>query len=400
MKTYITIIIAIIFSISLVGCESNKNQSVQDTTLPKGPTVLPKETTSKETTSNEATNIITVPAESDIESLLSGGTFNPDTFASKIKGGFYASGNHLFVLSDQLYLYNTEADEIISSVSAEQSQFTVKCFNNGYLTSGFENGELTCILYDDMLQEKQRLILSKEVADDFIFVDATAISPDGKQVAFAGLRGVYLYDVETKSTDILFDFESDAGINHNKITIMEHLAFISDGKSIIYTGLGNTIPMIEGEEGFSIYGYISVDGISQKLIKKDSYGIESLSFFGNTLILPQSFTKADGTLLIVDTITGNERLIHFDSSREGKDGVFSSSQGEYVATAILSNDMTIHIYNTNTGELLHTETIPDNGQDYFYRIPQILILDESRTCIVFMGRTIDNVETLTTVFQF
>ena len=285
-------------------------------------------------------------------------------------------------------------------MSAEQSQFTVKCFNNGYLTSGFENGELTCILYDDMLQEKQRLILSKEVADDFIFVDATAISPDGKQVAFAGLRGVYLYDVETKSTDILFDFESDAGINHNKITIMEHLAFISDGKSIIYTGLGNTIPMIEGEEGFSIYGYISVDGISQKLIKKDSYGIESLSFFGNTLILPQSFTKADGTLLIVDTITGNERLIHFDSSREGKDGVFSSSQGEYVATAILSNDMTIHIYNTNTGELLHTETIPDNGQDYFYRIPQILILDESRTCIVFMGRTIDNVETLTTVFQF
>lgn len=395
MKTYIKIYMTLVLSLSLVGCGANNNQPGPDTALPESPTVQAEEAPSRESTS-----VVTSPTEPGTESVLSGGTFNSDTFSAKIQGGFYASGNRLFVLSDQLYLYNTETDEIISSVSAEQEQFTLKSFNNGYLMTGFENGGLTCILYDDMLQEKQRLILSDEVADDFIFTDATAISPDGKQVAFAGIRGLYLYNMEKKSIDSLLDFESDTGINYNKIALMTHLAFTIDGKRIIYSGQGNTIPMIDGEEGFSIYGYISVDGNSQKLIKKESYEIESLSVFGNTLILPKSFMKADGTLLIADVITENERLIHFDATREGKDGVFCSSQGEYIATATLGNDLTIRIYSTSTGELLHTEVIPDNGQDYFYRIPQVLILDGSHTCIVLMGQTMDQVETLATVFEF
>lgn len=395
MKTYITIFITLVLSLTLAGCGANKNQPAPDTKLPESPGIQVTEMPSA-----ESTNKVTIPAESDTETIFSGETFNPDTFSSKIKGSFYASGNRLFVLSDQLYLYNTETDEIISSVSVEQSQFTVKSYDNGYLMTVYENGGLTCILYDDMLQEKQRLILSEVVTDNFIFPDATAISPDGKQVAFAGIRGLYLYDVEKKSTNTLLNFESDTGINNNKIALMNHLVFTTDGESIIYAGLGNSIPMIDGEESFSIYGYISVDGNSQKLIKKDLYKIESLSVFGNTLILPQSFEKADGTILIADVITGKERLIRFDDTREGKDGVFCSSQGKYIATATLGKGMTIRIYSTNTGELLHTQTISNNGQDYFYRIPQILILDGSRTCIVMMGQSIDDIETLTTVFKF
>lgn len=396
MKTYMTIFAALVLSLSLVGCGANKNQPVPDTKLPESPSVQ-----ATEMPSEESENAGTITTETDTESAISEATFNPNTFSSKIKGSFYASENRLFVLSDQLYLYNTKTDEIISSVSVEQSQFIVKSFDNGYLMTGFENGGLTCILYDDMLQEKQRFILSEVVTtDDFIFPDATAISPDGKQIAFAGIRGLYLYNVEKKSTDTLLEFESDTGINNNKIAVMDHLVFTTDGKSVIYAGLGNTIPMIDGEESFSIYGYISVDGKSQKLIKKDSYKIDNLSVFGNILIMPQSFERADGTLLIADVITGNERLLRFDATREGKDGVFCSSQGEYIATATLGKGMTIRIYSTSTGELLHTETIKDNGQDYFYRIPQILILDESRTCIVLMGQSMDDMESMTTVFKF
>lgn len=395
MKSYISILTILVLSLTLVACRANKNQAAPDTELSVSPGIQ-----ATEMPSEEMSNTVTNPAEPDAESALSGETFNPDTFSSKIKGSFYASENHLLVLSDQLYLYNTETDEIISSVSMDQSQFTIKSFNNGYLITVFDNSGLTCILYDDMLQEKQRLILSEVVTDDFISPYATTISPDGKLIAFAGIRGLYLYDVEKKSTNTLLNFESDTGINNNKIALMSHLTFTTDGNNIIYAGLGNTIPMIDGEESFSIYGYISVDGNSQKLIKKDLYKIESLSVFGSTLILPQSFEKADGTILIADVITGKERLIRFDDTREGKDGVFCSSQGEYIATATLGKGMTIRIYSTNTGELLHTQTIPDNGQDYFYRIPQILILDGSRTCIVMMGQSIDNVETLTTVFKF
>lgn len=395
IKSHITIFFILTLLSSLAGCENNKNKSISDAIMSDRPSDQTVGTLSK-----EEDNLVTNFTQSDMQSVYSGGIFNPDSFASKIKRGFYANGNHLLVLSNQLHLYNTETDEIISSISLEQSEFTVKSFDNGYLTIGFENNELSCNLYDETLQKIQYVMLSNLITDYFISPDAIAISPNGKQIAFAGIKGLYIYDIESESTNTLLNFESDTAINGNRITLINHLAFAADSESIIYAGLGNTIPMIDGEESFSIYGAISVDGNTKKIIKKDSYEIESLYVYGDTLVLPQSFEKSDGTLLIADTAVTRERMIHFNGDREGKDGVFCSSQGEYIATATLGEGMTIRIYSTSNGQLVHTEFIPDNGEEYFYRVPQVLLLDGSRTCIVLMGQSIDDTETLTTVFEF
>ena len=50
--------------------------------------------------------------------------------------------------------------------------------------------------------------------------------------------------------------------------------------------------------------------------------------------------------------------------------------------------------------MIHTETVQDSNSAYFLRIPQILILDESGTCIVVLGRGIDEVSTMITTFGF
>ncbi len=72
-----------------------------------------------------------------------------------------------------------------------------------------------------------------------------------------------------------------------------------------------------------------------------------------------------------------------------------------MATAILEeSSVTINIYDTASGKSIHTETVQDSNSTYFLRVPQILILDESGTCIVVLGRGIDEVNTLITTFGF
>ena len=122
---------------------------------------------------------------------------------------------------------------------------------------------------------------------------------------------------------------------------------------------------------------------------------------GKLLIMPQSFDKNNGTLLMLDTVSNTERTMSFSSRSEGKDGVYCSGQGKYVATAILEeSSVTINIYDTASGKSIHTETVQDSNSTYFLRVPQILILDESGTCIVVLGRGIDEVSTLITTFGF
>ena len=104
---------------------------------------------------------------------------------------------------------------------------------------------------------------------------------------------------------------------------------------------------------------------------------------------------------MLDTISKTEKTMSFSSRSEGKDGVYCSGQGKYVAAAVLEeSSVTINIYDTTSGKSIHTETVQDSNSAYFMRITQILILDESGTCIVVLGRGIDEVSTLITTFSF
>lgn len=104
---------------------------------------------------------------------------------------------------------------------------------------------------------------------------------------------------------------------------------------------------------------------------------------------------------MLDTASNTEKTMSFSSRGEGKDGVYCSGQGKYVAASVLGeNSVTINIYDTASGKNIHTETVQNGNGTYFLRIPQILILDETGTCIVLLGRGIDEVSTLITTFGF
>ena len=171
-----------------------------------------------------------------------------------------------------------------------------------------------------------------------------------------------------------------------QIVTMDSLTFTGNN-TLVYVGMATDTSI--GGDGVSVYGTVSTDSANLTITKKGDYKVDTEE------------VQKDGTPAELDTISNTEKTMSFSSRSEGKDGVYCSGQGKYVATAILEeSSVTINIYDTASGKKIHTETVQDSNSTYFLRIPQILILDESGTCIVVLGRGIDEVSTLITTFNF
>ena len=128
--------------------------------------------------------------------------------------------------------------------------------------------------------------------------------------------------------------------------------------------------------------------------------MEEIQSSVSRLFFPQTFTQADGTLLWVDRATGSANTLSFSASGEGKDGVYGSEQGNYVATAVLDGSLTVRVYDVASGALVATEVIENSDPTYFYRIPRIYLLDGAKTAVVVLGGSIDELDTLVSTFEF
>ena len=214
------------------------------------------------------------------------------------------------------------------------------------------------------------------------------------------MRGLYLYDLESGSLTTLLDVTQNAGTASISVSMLNGVAFAQDNSQIVFFGNGNSIPAVDDEEGFSIHGSIAVDGSGLKLTKPSDYEMEEMQSSVSRLFFLQTFTQTDGTLLWVDRATGNANTLSFSASSEGKDGVYGSEQGNYVATAVLGSDLTVRVYDVVSGELVTTEVIEDSDSTYFNRIPRIYLLDETKTAVVVLGGSISEIDTLVSTFEF
>ncbi len=319
----------------------------------------------------------------------------------------------IIVAADKLYLYDTQKNENMASADISLEDLYVQTYPDGYFvvgqgSSGGSNGSfvasqnsdgITGYLLNKDFSIENTISFSGLLSDDFVLGTAdVAISQDGKQIAFGGLKGLYLYNTANGESSTILDYSEDGVANNMQIMTIDSLAFTEDN-TLIYAGTGANSS--NGGDGVSIYGTVSVDNGKLVITRKADYEVEEMQKGGDLLILPQSFDKNNGTLLMIDTTSNAEKMITFSSGSEGKDGVFCSQQGRYVATSILEgNSVTITIYDTASGKAVHTETVEDSNGTYFLRIPQILILDGSNTCIVVLGRGISDVDTLITTFGF
>ena len=370
-----------------------------------------------ENTGNESSNInvINLQDNGTDKNMMAVSSFKDSAFSGKVSGCYYAGGSRIIVAADKLYLCDTGKGETIASADISMEDLCVQTFTDGYFVVGqgkagggsngsfatSESGGINGYILNKDFAIQDTISFSGLLSDDFIVqITGIAVSQDGKQVAFGGLSGLYLYDISSQKVRTILNYSEKGTVGNMQIVTMDSLTFTGNN-TLVYVGMATDTSI--GGEGVSVYGTVSTDSANLTITKKGDYKVdtEEVQKGGNLLFMPQSFDKNNGTLLMLDTISNTEKTMSFSSRSEGKDGVYCSGQGKYVATAILKkNSVTINIYDTTSGKKIHTETVQDSNSTYFMRIPQILILDESGTCIVVLGRGIDEVSTLITTFSF
>ena len=358
-----------------------------------------------ENTGNESSNINVIDLQDNgtDKNMMAVSSFKDSAFSGKVSGCYYAGGSRIIVAADQLYLCDTGKGETIASADISMEDLCVQTFTDGYFVvgQGQADGGINGYILNKDFAIQDTISFSGLLSDDFIVqITGIAVSQDGKQVAFGGLSGLYLYDISSRKVRTILNYSEEGTAGNMQIVTMDSLTFTGNN-TLVYVGMATDTSI--GGEGVSVYGTVSTDSANLTITKKGDYKVdtEEVQKGGNLLIMPQSFEKNNGTLLMLDTISNTEKTMSFSSRSEGKDGVYCSGQGKYVATAILEeSSVTINIYDTTSGKKIHTETVQDSNSTYFLRIPQILILDESSTCIVVLGRGIDEVSTLITTFSF
>ena len=386
MKKTLCITLSLLFTLALSAC---------------GKADSPTPTVSGSNSSN--TPVVSVPnAGSQQEQSPSSCTFDPALFGGKLQSCAYAGNGTLLVLADKLYLYDTGAATVLADTEAPLRDFEAQAIDGGYVLSGMGDSGMMSYIYDSSLSLKKEIAVNELLQGDFVVSETggVAASIDGKKLAFAAMGGLYLYDLESGSLTTLLNVAQNAGTASIGISMLNGAAFAQDNSQIVFCGSGNSIPAVDGEDGFSIYGSIAVDGSNLKLTKPSAYEMEEIQSSASRLFFPQTFTQADGTLFWIDRVTGSTNMLSFSTSGEGKDGVYGSEQGNYVATAVLGSNLTVRVYDVASGALVATEVIENSDPTYFYRIPRIYLLDGAKTAVVVLGGSISEVDTLVSVFEF
>ncbi len=328
--------------------------------------------------------------------------FDLTLFGGKLQSCAYAGNGTLFVLADKLYLYDTGTSSVLATTEAPLRDFEAQAVDGGCVLSGMGDSGMMAYIYDSSLSLNREIAVDELLQGDFVISETggVAASTDGKKLAFAALGGLYLYDLESGSLTTLLDVAQNAGTAGIRVSMLNGAAFAQDNSQIMFYGSGSSIPAADGEEDFSIYGSIAVDGSGLKLTKPSGYEMEEMQSSVSRLFFPQAFTRADGTLLWVDRATGGANTLSFSAGGEGKDGVYGSEQGNYVATAVLGSNLTVRVYDVASGALVATEVIENSDPTYFYRIPRIYLLDGAKTAVVVLGGSIDELDTLVSTFEF
>ena len=384
MKKTFCVTLALIFTLALSACGKTDAPAVSGSTPSDTP-------------------VVSAPApDGQPGQSLSSCTFDPTLFGGKLQSCAYAGNGTLFVLADKLYLYDTGTSTVLATAEAPLRDFEAQAIDGGYVLSGMGDSGMMAYIYDSSLSLNKEIAVDELLQGDFVISETggVAASTDGKKLAFAALGGLYLYDLESGSLTILLDVAQNAKTASISISMLNGAAFAQDNSQIVFYGSGNSIPAVDGEDGFSIYGSIAVDGSNMKLTKPSAYEMEEIQSSASRLFFPQTFTQADGTLFWIDRVTGSTNTLSFSTSGEGKDGVYGSEQGNYVATAVLDGSLTVRVYDVASGALVATEVIENSDPTYFYRIPRIYLLDGAKTAVVVLGGSISEIDTLVSTFTF
>lgn len=344
----------------------------------------------------------------------------------KVTDVFYGKDFQLLIqVGKRLYAYDVKNKKVEgeTDISGYEEGFSVQRYEEGYVLIGKEvsesssqNGGMVIsdgkedawkwktVFYDFDLKKKREILLSDIFGKKLENFDGDniAVSHDGKKIAVIGENEhIYLYCSGQKKVRKIWKGGKKVTVDGIETKLgFYKIAFAADDSSIIYMGASFSETETE-EEGIPAWGMLSLSGEVQTLARDASYHPEEMYVYPESIVLPEEFEHTSGRLLKTDMKNGKKIFMPFSDKKEGKDGVYVSSGGRYFATACLEKQqVVVRVYDMEKGTLLGEKTLEDKKEEYFYRCPLLFILDDSRSCIVFMGAGIEEVKTKVEQFTF
>lgn len=164
------------------------------------------------------------------------------------------------------------------------------------------------------------------------------------------------------------------------------------GNSRIAFG-GAYLPSGAPESTYS-YGTVNTDGSNLEIhIPQGFHAGELTGATESFVLIGQDMRAASGQLLL-HPFGENEKTIKLSTAREGDMSYFSEN-GEYFATSVNGEMLTVRIYEMATGSLLAETSISPEDKALISRVPDVRILEGLRTAIVIYGQHVDTqIETI------
>lgn len=426
LKIYRLYLIGLICLGCLAGC--GKNDSFEGPGLKSADPAEDTEEQRKDTDSS-------VPPQEDI----SGSLFDSSKFAGEITSVKYAGPGRLLVCADHLSLYDAQTDQIVGEYrfseegvqlgdfyalsdgyalfgefsentagSAEavpegesgSAEYAAQDFATGMVeVTGNEEG-LRCWIFDRQLGLQRSIDLHgllREQGYDENEMSA-AISKDGTQIAICGIRRLYVYDVEKNTFRVLLDVDSGTESKGLRYISASKVRFTgregsssSDAEGLIFTGIA--IP--EGRsDSVPIYGTVNPDGSGLNCRTVSGYALsDEIIAYENEIWFPEDFQYAAGRLMVTDRTGQVIRTVDLEGEDTGKDGIFGSDTGKYIATAGIPGDINewdggwrVRIYDAESGKIVWEQSVGTDTSAYSGLSCRVRILDGPRECIVICGR--------------
>lgn len=333
--------------------------------------------------------------------------FNSEYAKGKINNVFSANDDKVLVWADKLYQYNLQNGKITAETSInDRKEINCIAIQNGYAVFGREQGAgnkgpvYSCSIYDESLKEVEKIPLNKIINNDLLIsTDLAAITEDGKKLAVSGMGGLYIYDRKAAKTTEIIDFDSDNAVGRKGIVTIEKIDFMDNGRKIAFKAQSFDVPAKADSVSFDTYGWINIDGTELVNHKITNYSAKEMTAYNDFLLLAEDFTTNTGKLMIMDVPSGSQKVITLSTKKESGT-VYGSDKGAYFATATLDDSLNIKIYSTPSGKLIKEKVIKVKDPLYVARIPEVIISDDLRTCIVLLGSRQDTLDTMVESFDF
>lgn len=306
------------------------------------------------------------------------------------EGDMWYGNNHKLVIKKDtvLYLYDVKTGEVVSRTDTEVwNEVEIYPYDKGYCVigaigdsaSGKENR--LCIFYDERLEEINRISLN-EIVDDVIFT-SFAVSADGSKLAYSNFeKGLNVYDFETGSVKQLINIGADTSYENRKnILLIDAVYFGENGEELVFSAQTD-----KNQVTYESWGRIKIDGGGLENYILDKNPGTAITYKKGKLLFGEDSLTFGGVMGYVDVKDQTQAYSTDIQTGSAVGGPMVSQNGEYFGvTQLQDKNVKISIYRTEDLSMVYQETITDDNEEYFYRIPRVYLFDELKAGIICLG---------------